>query len=37
MDTIRSSNKVDEPTAYYTEWSHEEKNKYHILTHIHGI
>ena len=33
-----SSNEVDEPTAYFTEWSKSEKEKqYHILTHIYGI
>ena len=32
-----SSNEVDEPRAYYTEWSKSEKDKYHILTHIYGI
>ena len=32
-----SSNEVDEPRAYYTEWSQKEKNKYHILIHIYGI
>ena len=34
-----SPNKVDEPRAYYTEWSESEseKNKYHILTPIYGI
>ena len=37
MDTIHSSNKVDEPTANYTELSQKEKNKYHTLTHIYGI
>ena len=29
-----SSSEVDEPRAYYTEWSKSEKNKYSILTHI---
>ena len=32
-----SSNEVDEPRAYYTEWSKLENDKYHILTHIVGI
>ena len=33
-----SSNEVDEPRTYYTEWSKsEEKDKHHILTHIYGI
>ena len=33
-----SSNDVDEPRAYYIEWSKsEEKDKYHILPHIYGI
>ena len=33
-----SSDEVDEPRTYYTEWSKsEEKVKYHILTHIYGI
>ena len=32
-----SPNDIDEPRAYYTEWSHKEKNNYHILTHIYGI
>ena len=29
-----SSNEVDKPRAYYTEWSESEREKYHILTHI---
>ena len=33
-----SSNEVDESRAYYTDWSKaEEKDKYHMLTHIYGI
>ena len=28
-----SPNEVDEPRAYYTEWSKLEKSNYHILTH----
>ena len=32
-----SSSEVDEPRAYYTDWSHKERNKYHVLTHIHEI
>ena len=44
-----SSNEVDEPRTYYTEWSKSEreryisysnaytKDKYHILMHIYGI
>ena len=33
-----SSNEVDEPRAYYTEWRKSERErKYHILTHIYGI
>ena len=33
-----SSNEVDEPRAYFTEWSKSEKEKqYHILTHIYRI
>ena len=32
-----SSNEVDEPRAYYTEWSKKEKDTYRILTHIYGI
>ena len=32
-----SSNEVNEPRAYYTEWSKSEKNKYCILMHIYGI
>ena len=28
---------MDEPTAYYTEWSKSEENRYHILMHIFGI
>ena len=33
-----SSNKVDEPRAYYTEWSKSERERqYYILTHIYGI
>ena len=32
-----SSNEVDKPRAYYTEWSESEREKYHILTHIYGI
>ena len=31
------SNEVDEPRAYYTEWSKSEKDKYCILTHRYGI
>ena len=29
-----SSNEVDGPRTYYTEWSESENDKYHILTHI---
>ena len=33
-----SSNEVNEPRAYFTEWSKSEKEKqYHILTHIYRI
>ena len=32
-----SSNEVDGPRTYYTEWSKSEKTKYHILMHIYGI
>ena len=32
-----SSNEVDEPRAYYTEWSKKEKDKYRILMHLYGI
>ena len=32
-----SSNEVDEHTAYDTEWSKLEKNKYHILINMYGI
>ena len=32
-----SSNEVDEPGPYYTEWSQKEKNKYCVLTHIYEI
>ena len=32
-----SPDEVDEPRAYYTEWSKSEKDTYHILMHIHGI
>ena len=33
-----SSDEVDEPRTYYTEWSEsEEKDKSHILMHIYGI
>ena len=32
-----SSNKMDEPRVYYTQWSKSEREKYHILTHIYGI
>ena len=32
-----SSDEVDEPRAYYEEWSKKEKDKYHILMHIYGI
>ena len=32
-----SSNEVDEPRVYYTEWSKSERDKYHILIHIYGI
>ena len=31
-----NSNEVDEPRAYYTEWSQKE-DRYCILTHIYGI
>ena len=35
---VPSLNEVDEPRAYYTEWSKsKEKDKHHILTHISGI
>ena len=29
-----SSNEVDKPKAYYTEWSQKEKDKYHILIYM---
>ena len=29
-----SSNEVDEPRAYSTEWSQKEEDKYHILTYV---
>ena len=32
-----STNEVDEPTAYCTEWSKKEKDKYCILMHVYGI
>ena len=33
-----NSNEVDEPRAYYSQWSEsEDKDKYCILTHIYGI
>ena len=32
-----SLNEVDEPRAYYTEWSQKEKNKYRVLMPIYGI
>ena len=32
-----SSNEVDEPRTYYTDWSESERDKYYILTHIYGI
>ena len=32
-----SSNEVDKPRAYYTEWNKSEKYKYHLLMHIYGI
>ena len=34
-----SSNEVDEPTAYYTEWSKSEREKQisHINTHIRNL
>ena len=33
-----SSDEVDEPRAYYTEWGKsEEKDKYRILMHMYGI
>ena len=32
-----SSNEVDEPRTYYTDWSESERGKYYILTHIYGI
>ena len=31
-----SSDEVDEPRTYYTEWSESEKERYHILMHISG-
>ena len=38
LQRVRSDwlNEVDEPTAYYTQWSKSERDKYHILTHIYG-
>ena len=30
-----SSNEVDEPGAYYTQWSKSKRDKYCILTHTH--
>ena len=32
-----SSDEVDEPKTYYTEWSESEKDKYCILVYIYGI
>ena len=32
-----SSDAVDEPRTYYTEWNESEKDKYRILMHIYGI
>ena len=32
-----SSDEVDEPRTYYTEWSKSEKDKYHILMHLNRI
>ena len=32
-----SSNEVEKPKAYYTEWSQKEKDKCCVLTHIYGI
>ena len=33
-----SSNEVDEPRAYYTDWSKSERvRQYHMLTYIYGI
>ena len=32
-----SSDEVDEPRTYYTEWSEREKDKYRIPMHIYGI
>ena len=32
-----SSNEVDEPRTYYTEWSKSEKHQYNISMHIYGI
>ena len=32
-----SSDEVDEPRIYYSEWSESEKDKYHILIHKYGI
>ena len=32
-----SPKEVHEPTAYYSEWSKKEKNKYRILMLIYGI
>ena len=32
-----SSNEVNEPRAYYTEWSKSEREKYHILMPVYRI
>ena len=32
-----SANEVDEPTAYYAEWTKSEKNKDYILLSIYGV
>ena len=32
-----SSNVVDEPRTYYTEWNKSEKHQYSILMHTYGI
>ena len=32
-----SPNEVDEPRAYYIEWSKSEKDKYCVLMHVYGI
>ena len=32
-----SSSKVDEPRACYIDWSQKDRNKHHVLMHVHEI